>query len=336
MSRNRISVSAAPDAVFDVLEDPYAYPRWVVGARRVRGVDADWPAIGSRFFHVLGTAAGELHDSSMVLEWNRPERVSLEVRFRPTGIARVEIDVTVEASGSVVTIVESPISGPISRVPRFITDPLLALRNALSPYSVSDTRSNARQFWERVSRRPVQSATDRSGEQTVTWQRPLTRPSNARDDRNKSGVPLVHNDYAVPEPLGGGTVTIRLHGNSEDAARRLNRTENVRAIPPSDPTPTGCSADATTPSRSTAASRTPLAATRNDAPACRLGADRYAGASRTPSRGRPVGRAATKGTGPAPLPARPLSWRTDTRCTCACTPQPTSRIRLDVLHALMP
>ena len=132
LSRNRIFVSAAPDAVFDVLEDPYAYARWVVGTRRVRGVEAAWPALGSRFFHALGTAAGELHDSSMVLEWIRPERVSLEVRFRPTGVAKVDIDVAAERSGSVVTIVESPIGGPISRLPWFITEPLLTLRNALS------------------------------------------------------------------------------------------------------------------------------------------------------------------------------------------------------------
>lgn len=132
MSRNCISMSVAPDAVFDVLENPYAYPRWVVGTRRVRGVDAAWPAVGSRFFHALGTVAGELHDSSKVLEWHRPERVSLEVRFRPTGVARVEIDIAAEGLGSVVTIVESPIRGPISRLPWFITDPLLIIRNALS------------------------------------------------------------------------------------------------------------------------------------------------------------------------------------------------------------
>ncbi len=30
-------------------------------------------------------------------------------------------------------------------------------------------------------------------------------------------------------------VTVRLHGNEEDAKRKLNRTENVRAIPPTDP-----------------------------------------------------------------------------------------------------
>ena len=28
---------------------------------------------------------------------------------------------------------------------------------------------------------------------------------------------------------------MRLHGNDDDTARRFNRTENVRAIPPSDP-----------------------------------------------------------------------------------------------------
>jgi uncharacterized protein YndB with AHSA1/START domain len=151
VSRNRISMSVAPDAVFDVLEDPYAYPRWVVGARRVRGVDAAWPAVGSRFFHALGTVAGELHDTTMVLEWHRPERVSLEVRFRPTGVARVEIDIASKGSGSIVTIVESPIRGPISRLPWFITDPLLTIRNALSlqrlRHEVERTRRMAAGAW---------------------------------------------------------------------------------------------------------------------------------------------------------------------------------------------
>jgi hypothetical protein len=44
-----------------------------------------------------------------------------------------------------------------------------------------------------------------------------------------------YNDYRLPERLGGSIVTVRLHGNAEDAARRFNRTENVRPIPPDDP-----------------------------------------------------------------------------------------------------
>ena len=93
MSRNTISVSASPEAVFDVLDDAYAYPRRVVGVRRVRRVDPTWPAVGSKFHHAIGTAAGELHDSSKMLERQPPDRIVLEVRFRPTGVAIVEIDV---------------------------------------------------------------------------------------------------------------------------------------------------------------------------------------------------------------------------------------------------
>ncbi|MBA3652572.1 MAG: hypothetical protein H0W70_00070 [Actinobacteria bacterium] len=44
-----------------------------------------------------------------------------------------------------------------------------------------------------------------------------------------------YNDYALPESHGGGTVSVRLHGDKSDRARRLNRTENVRPIPPGDP-----------------------------------------------------------------------------------------------------
>ena len=44
-----------------------------------------------------------------------------------------------------------------------------------------------------------------------------------------------YNDYRLPQSHGGATVTLRLHNNEEDAARKLNRTENVRPIPASDP-----------------------------------------------------------------------------------------------------
>ena len=44
-----------------------------------------------------------------------------------------------------------------------------------------------------------------------------------------------YNDYELPEHLGRKQITVRLHGNDEDAQRKFNRTENVRPIPPSDP-----------------------------------------------------------------------------------------------------
>jgi hypothetical protein len=53
--------------------------------------------------------------------------------------------------------------------------------------------------------------------------------------RDKSGLFRWYNDYELPESYGRRTITVRLHGNADDAKRKLNRTENVRPIPPTDP-----------------------------------------------------------------------------------------------------
>ncbi len=132
MSRNVIEIRASPDAVFDVLDDARAYSDWVVGARRIRHVDDDWPAVGSRFHHAVGTAAGELHDFSRIIERERPSRLVLEVRFRPTGVARVELVVSAHAIGSEVVITEEPTAGPAAWLPWLVTDPPFTLRNAVS------------------------------------------------------------------------------------------------------------------------------------------------------------------------------------------------------------
>jgi uncharacterized protein YndB with AHSA1/START domain len=132
MSKNHITVQSDAEGVFDVLDDAYAYPRWVVGTRRIRSVDPEWPAVGSLFHHAVGTAAGELHDSSKVLARERPHHLVLEVRFRPTGVARVEITVAPVAGGSRVTLEETPTDGFLARLPRWLTDPALALRNVVS------------------------------------------------------------------------------------------------------------------------------------------------------------------------------------------------------------
>jgi hypothetical protein len=62
---------------------------------------------------------------------------------------------------------------------------------------------------------------------------PLRRVRTHRN-RDKSGLYRWYNDYRLPVAYGGGTVTVRLHANDEDAARGFNRTENLRPIPPAD------------------------------------------------------------------------------------------------------
>ena len=44
-----------------------------------------------------------------------------------------------------------------------------------------------------------------------------------------------YNQYQLPTKYGGGDVTLRLHGDIGDREKRLNRAENLRAIPPRDP-----------------------------------------------------------------------------------------------------
>jgi hypothetical protein len=53
-------------------------------------------------------------------------------------------------------------------------------------------------------------------------------------NRLKNGRFAWYQDYVLPSTYGGGTITVRLHANDEDAARGLNRTENLRPIPPAD------------------------------------------------------------------------------------------------------
>ena len=42
-------------------------------------------------------------------------------------------------------------------------------------------------------------------------------------------------DFELAASLGGGEITVRLHGNEHDRARGLNSTENMRPVPQSDP-----------------------------------------------------------------------------------------------------
>ncbi len=62
---------------------------------------------------------------------------------------------------------------------------------------------------------------------------PLPRVRTHRN-ADKSGY-RWYNDYRLLDHLGGGVVTVRLHGDASDIARKFNRTENVRPIPPDDP-----------------------------------------------------------------------------------------------------
>jgi uncharacterized protein YndB with AHSA1/START domain len=128
MVRQEITIAAPPDAVFAVLLDAYAYADWVVGARRVRAVDPEWPAVGARFHHALGLGPLELKDSSKILEVDRPHHLALEVRFRPFGLGRVDLALEAVRGGRATLVTMDEVAGVNGQM-RSIERLLIALRN---------------------------------------------------------------------------------------------------------------------------------------------------------------------------------------------------------------
>jgi uncharacterized protein YndB with AHSA1/START domain len=104
--------SASPDAVFAVLADGRRYADWVVGAKKIRTVDESWPEPGSTFRHKVGVGPVEIRDSSTVEAVEHGRSISLRVRARPVGIARVHIELEPAPDGGThIHLEERPVDG---------------------------------------------------------------------------------------------------------------------------------------------------------------------------------------------------------------------------------
>jgi uncharacterized protein YndB with AHSA1/START domain len=129
MAHNEIKVDATPAAVFDVLADPRSYARWVVGSRKIRAADADWPAPGTTFDHAVGIGPLQIPDSTTVRAAARPRRLELLVRARPLTRAVVTLTLHAEARGTRVEMEERPADQRSRLFMNRLTDPLIRLRN---------------------------------------------------------------------------------------------------------------------------------------------------------------------------------------------------------------
>jgi uncharacterized protein YndB with AHSA1/START domain len=113
--------SAPPDAVFAVLADGERYADWVVGAKKIRSVDPSWPEPGATFRHTVGIGPLEIKDSSTVQAVEPGRSITLKVRARPAGTARVaivlaaaedggtDIRMEEEAIGGVASVIDNPL-----------------------------------------------------------------------------------------------------------------------------------------------------------------------------------------------------------------------------------
>lgn len=120
---------ATPQQVWDVLADGWLYPLWVVGATRMREVDDDWPAVGARLHHSVGTWPLVLDDTTEVLDSSTCVFLRLRARAWPSGEAEVSLHLEAADGQTDVTIEEKAVSGPGRLVPAVLEAPLLSWRN---------------------------------------------------------------------------------------------------------------------------------------------------------------------------------------------------------------
>lgn len=122
--------SVPPSELFAALADPDSYPHWLVGARRIRSVSADWPQPRSFFEHVVGFGPVAIPDRTTVRSIDPPHALELLVRARPLIEAVVRFEVEPTTTGSTLTMIETPAG--IYKIISALAQPLIGARNERS------------------------------------------------------------------------------------------------------------------------------------------------------------------------------------------------------------
>ncbi|WP_168582983.1 SRPBCC family protein [Gephyromycinifex aptenodytis] len=125
----RRSTSATPEQVWSVIADGWSYPSWVVGASRMRAVESEWPAVGSRIHHSVGTWPLLLNDETVVQECEPGRRIVLIAKARPYGKAWVEIELSPQGQGTMVQMREDASAGPAKLMPKPARQAAIGPRN---------------------------------------------------------------------------------------------------------------------------------------------------------------------------------------------------------------
>ena len=132
MSSNTRLIAATPERVWAVLADGWLYPSWVVGATRMRSVDAAWPQPGSKLHHSAGVWPALINDDTESLDCVPLRTLRMRARGWPLGEAEVSIDLERKDEGTLVELREQAVAGPGRLVPRPAQDVVLSVRNTES------------------------------------------------------------------------------------------------------------------------------------------------------------------------------------------------------------
>jgi len=126
-------IKTTPQRVWDVLADGWLYPLWVVGASRMREVDQDWPALGSKIHHSVGVWPALINDNTEVTDADPLRMLELRAKGWPLlGEAAVRLHLAEQGAGTRVVMEEDAVSGPGKLVPKPARAPGIKWRNVES------------------------------------------------------------------------------------------------------------------------------------------------------------------------------------------------------------
>ena len=129
MSEASTTMTASPEAIFEVLADPTTYGHWVVGSQRIRWSESSWPEPGSRFGHQVGLGPLRLQDTTHVLECVPQRRLVLRTKAWPLGETVVELRLRPLADGTEVVMRQTPTRGLLRAMNNRVFERLNAWRD---------------------------------------------------------------------------------------------------------------------------------------------------------------------------------------------------------------
>src|SRR4051812_29380008 len=130
MTATRRIVHATRGDVWTVLTEAGQYGFFVVGTKKIRDADDEWPAEGTTLHHSVGIGPLTLPDRTDSLECRDGERLVVRAAVRPFTIADITFALREVSGGTEVTMDERTIGGILGAGPmRHLTDAAMWVRN---------------------------------------------------------------------------------------------------------------------------------------------------------------------------------------------------------------
>jgi hypothetical protein len=110
-------IAAPRTRVWEVMADGWTYSQWVAGNSRMRAVDSDWPAVGTRILHSIGVWPAVIDDETLVLSCTPQQELVLLARLGPLGAARITLRLSDIPEGCRIEMAEVAVEGPMRFAP---------------------------------------------------------------------------------------------------------------------------------------------------------------------------------------------------------------------------